>query len=1134
MLSISLAASFVSSSAFAQDALHPQKFERLEGTITMESGGITTRARVQWQAPDGWHVELQPPSNISGPVRTIIAAGEEARSTDAVPENSPQRVRRLPFNLTKAPWRGWSADLGGPANFVLFGTGEKELLNAYKAVPGGPANSKVFKAREDVGRYMVRDWVRTGGAGNEMFYVAYKRPIFDRPAQITLTFDAATKFVTTRRETDERGRLKSESTITYAPGGLPQSVVVRDANNAVTARFTYDLKPREAAFPDGTFALPAPAGQVIEDQELLPIADYQGKDDALAQFNLGVALATHAEDLPAAYAAWGNATRRAPQAVAPPLATFEAALAARDYTRAAQTLDYLEKLRFNAFEIAVRRAGLAMLQRDWDAAQKAFDAAQALQPDNLGVKLTRANLRRTRDDFSGAQTLLLEILATPIVIDTTVTAANALAAITTPNAPEAKVLRDSLPQATINQKLAKALLDLAVTPENKPEDAKNDITADWPNIAIVSLALARERAGQDEGARALWQKLSDSAPQEIALAARRHLMAFHTRRGQASESLKLFNELLQWTTGEKERVDLENAFLRDWDKSGWLGNLKTLLVQRGQSSTAGADDRRLLLIFQQSFGNSDDTASALTAGLLRYSTSAWWNSQLAESKMMAANFTPDGRQKRELQQKLMGEALKAVDAAIAADPAQPYYQVQRSLILTQKFASHKMVIDTHQVEVDRAAAFAALDKLQTAFPGDPDVDMTVALQRLTLTKKEEAQSQPISLLQNAIQAGLPGRDGIDRHATAFPARQMLAIALRQANRPKDAVAQFNIALASARTSSEALGIAVNWLNLLIAQKQPDQTPALMVRLAREPWPFSDAQQLLDNVLNALLRFPQTSQAVVEALKDSDDPHAQIVHVLLREKIAAQLAVLAKVQGTPQQELQADNNSRAAARAWNDALRALEPLVDSPDKAISATVAALLGERSANTGKFEDAAKWLNIAAKNELRDLNLRVAQINALQAAGQIEEAQKARENLPRALPLVYETLKQAALLNYRAKQNTEAARLMTQALNLARTDADIYSNEARTAALLAARFVLAAGDMPRALEMYTTLSAPHRTPFERAAALMDAESQLRRAGKPASDREADRFKDRLNQMGLQADALQSVGAYLQGLEAG
>ncbi|HEY0072740.1 MAG TPA: hypothetical protein VGB77_01470, partial [Abditibacteriaceae bacterium] len=814
----------------AQPALHPQTFERTEGTIALQVNDVATRATVQFEAPDKWRAEITGAAASTQGKTIIVASGAETRSLDAI----SQRVRRLPYNITRQVWRGAGLGFGGPANIVLFGTTEKDLSVAYQASTAAP-NSKVFQARKDVGRFSLRDWVRTGGIGDDMFYVAHKRPVFDRSARVTLLFDATNKHLLTRREQDEQERVINETTFTYDAAGLPKTAVIRDANKAVIATFTYDLKVRGEAFPDGTFTLPAPAGQVIEDEELRPLGEYTGTD-ASSLFNRGVALATHAEDLPGAFAAWEQALNQAPRAIAPALAVFDAALTARDLPRAELMLAILGRSQYDPFDLAMRRASLATAQRQWDAAEKHLEAAQTLQPANLSVKLVRATLRRVRGDFGKAQEWLLEILAAPEVNSSTLNAAQALAAIVT--SEQRATVAGALPQNAVAQKLALALLQL-----QSNSDDKAFALLDWPAPALVTLALAQEAAGRDEAALVIWTKLRDSAPQEVALNARRRLMGLQARRGLVKESLGEFQNLSSWITAEQERLDLEDEFLNAWSKSGTMEALKVVLQQRARSSGATSEDWRLWLAYQQSYG--DAAAVELQSALRRYPNSAWWNSQLAESKIQEMEAVPYGNQRRDLQQLRLNEALRAAEAAVAAEPDQPYYQIQRSLIYTQNYAlTQKGAIVASKASAARNTANEALTKLLAAFPGDPDVEIAVALQRMMLSKTAEAQAEPVQLLQNALRGGQPGRDGANRHITVFPARQMIANALRQAGKTEEAIAQFETALLSARNSGEAGGIAVNLMNLLL-RRQPTALPGFLVRLAHEPWPFTEAQQMMD-------------------------------------------------------------------------------------------------------------------------------------------------------------------------------------------------------------------------------------------------------------------------------------------------
>ena len=95
---------FVSTSR-AQN-LHLRTFERLEGTVSLTARGITTRAALQWQAPDQLRVDIQPNAAALLDAQTIVASGDETRLFSA----STRRIKRLAFNVVKQPWRGWGLE----------------------------------------------------------------------------------------------------------------------------------------------------------------------------------------------------------------------------------------------------------------------------------------------------------------------------------------------------------------------------------------------------------------------------------------------------------------------------------------------------------------------------------------------------------------------------------------------------------------------------------------------------------------------------------------------------------------------------------------------------------------------------------------------------------------------------------------------------------------------------------------------------------------------------------------------------------------------------------------------------------------------------------------------------------------
>jgi tetratricopeptide (TPR) repeat protein len=292
---------------------------------------------------------------------------------------------------------------------------------------------------------------------------------------------------------------------------LPQEATTRDGRGRLIETWQYDLAARSTPFPAETFTLGAAASeQIIEDAELRPIAAYQPGTDADAQFNLGVALLRHTEDIGAALAAWGEAARAKPKAVAPHFAIFDTALRTRDLALADQALTRLTALRgADDAGIRSRRLSLELRRRNWDEAVSIIEAGTRAQPNNLDLKLSGANLARARGDYARARALLMEIIASPALQpQTQATAAEALATVVVgsgASAPEADEFLRSLPRETVWQQLARTHILLLL--ERSADVANVDNLWRWARLRRL-----RRVSVQSEAAIATWQKVIAGAP----------------------------------------------------------------------------------------------------------------------------------------------------------------------------------------------------------------------------------------------------------------------------------------------------------------------------------------------------------------------------------------------------------------------------------------------------------------------------------------------------------------------------------------------------------------------------------------------------------------------------------------------
>ncbi len=697
-------------------------------------------------------------------------------------------------------------------------------------------------ARENSGRRLVPDFVRSGGQRGQAFYAAFKRAVFDRPARIVLRLSAKGALVA-RDDFDEQGRMLTRAVFEADAAGLPVAATVADGAGRIVSRWRYELKPRATPFAADVFELPATAReQIAEDAELRPLAEYEaaasaaGADNSTiadARFNAGTVLARHLEDAAAAFAAWDEAARLKPRAVAPLLAVFETALRVRDLARAETALARLAPLRgTESSQVNEMRASLALRRRDWPAAQAAFDAAQKAQPQNLSFTLSRSTLARLRGDYATARRLLLGILQSGAPQpETQAAAASALAATFSFSDADQKEAGALLPTpgnatpgagAAANptaakpapwQQLARALIGLrlgiagaqpagAQPAGAQPGAAQPGGAALFTDdYAMALLALAQEEAGQTDEAIASWQSVAARAPGTLnvpgtpTVVAREHLMALHAARGQAAPSLKAYRELAAGARSRREQRALQDALLAVWHKALRGEELKRVLEQRALATAASEDDLELQLAWHETYGVPERVTVALRAGATRFPKSAWWQSRLAERLADEAASKPDAERERPTQ-----EAVAAANRAARLDAAQPFYATQAALILTQRAAAMRKATIMIPADVSRAeaAATAALDKLAADWPGDADIAITVATARGRVRVGGDAGT--VEALNAALRAGTPEREAAagDRHATVFFVRQAMALAARDEGRFDEAARQYETLLTGAR------------------------------------------------------------------------------------------------------------------------------------------------------------------------------------------------------------------------------------------------------------------------------------------------------------------------------------------------
>ena len=209
--------------------------------MTQSGDGAPVRARVFFQPPDSLKVEVL--DGAGGVAQTVVASGDTTQTFDA----RIKRVVVLGANVAREWWRDAGIAAGGPLNFAWVG-------------------AKGFVAAPDQGVTRVRDRVLLGNDERRAYYVASKARVRAFPARVELANGMRTDMDDTKNVV-----LRAK----YALDGAKFPLHAEIGAGADTISFVYDLKPRGAAFPDGTFALPdAAQGAIREDATLKAPSSY--------------------------------------------------------------------------------------------------------------------------------------------------------------------------------------------------------------------------------------------------------------------------------------------------------------------------------------------------------------------------------------------------------------------------------------------------------------------------------------------------------------------------------------------------------------------------------------------------------------------------------------------------------------------------------------------------------------------------------------------------------------------------------------------------------------------------------------------------------------------------------------------
>lgn len=1095
--------------------------QQLDGTITVVSDGVTSRAEVKYQAPDRLRIDIAANSIASINAQSVVAVAGATQSQDAV----SKRVQRLPFHVATQWWRITTLAGGSPLNvwFAAFSPAEtaKFYTAAIAATPADKGRTSVeLKARADVERIAVRESVRSGGAGSGKFYAARKRGAFARPARIVLTFDDATKVLWSRSEFDERDRLQTKTEFVWNADGLPVSAITLDFNGRPLATWSFTWKTA-ANFAENLWSLEAP-GQIVEDAILRPLAEYRG-DDASANFHRGVALARQ-EEFASALAAFEAANAAAPQAVAPVMAAFEAAVTMRNFDNAALQLNKLgQQLSPQSPEIISRRIRLAAARRDWKQARAALDEiAKAPNAEaSAALLLQSANLARALGDSSAAATLLAHIVTQPQTPPNV--AAQAALTLSELNA------RSMVTRIDSNVESAKAtslLLDIA----GGKTPAQSTLAAPGTVQSMAAAGIGLERAGQFEAAVGVWNRVGETATEPLWREAQRRLMNLHAQRGDTATSLKAYRALLARLENESDVRELQDALFRTWDKALKRDALRSVLQSRAIATAATDDDMRLWLAWQETYGTDDDIEVTINTSVSRFTggeSRAWWQSRRAEFVADKAASQPPSVNGLAARARYFRDALSAVSAAQESDPTRSYYAVQRALILSRRATLPVPVSDVASRVNDRTAALDALNALERAWPNDPDVQIAIAVQQLALSPGEaDAVVRRLQSALEASQSTLNGAGGALGHAGSFTARQLLASTLRRAGKIEAARAEYEKLWAAAGAPSEQLGIALNWLNLLDSQSDAAGATVLAARLVREPRAFSATQDLMSEWANSLLQRKKLAPLVTIALRSGTDAASRLAGAYLDFGAWRLAGRRAAAENAP---VATEAALRDATQNWTQSKIALGEVAASTDPVLATQAITLLAQDALARGDKAGAIKLFTAAVALEPTELNLRIAFARALLDEGQRDEALAVRDQMLAAWNHDTQTLRWAAWISLRATQAAPASQLTRRAVDRATSDAEIGATPWQEATILLARALLAQGETTAAGEQYLKLSGEPWTIIDRAAALLDWQARATDANRPEI---AEQAASRLRTLKLSAADLQQAQALQRSFE--
>ena len=1073
-------------------ALPAPEAKNASATIDALIDGVSSRATVQFSAPDTLRFDVEADEVSGSPARSGQAQGAQTIAVEG------KRARRASFNGLSQWFRVSNEPLMQALGPWLSPTRELEGFYTLSASRAGEAT--IIEARaSDKGKYLRRDQVRSGGSGAQRFYAARAVTAWNRPARIRLRIENSR--VVRREDFAEGASTRPLQTWSWRyENGRPTLIEARDAIGALRAQWKLSFENRENA-PAPKAALEVPPEAILE-------GDAPTGDQAAEQFAIGVR-AARSESYAQAVAALSRANELKPRAVAVPLALFEIALTTRNNALAQAALLKIGALEGeNSPRAVVSRARLALQNVGANGAEAtpALDAlAQVLgESPNAALRLQAADLLKLGARRDQAASLLLPLLDEKVPASI---AASALARLADWFSPLEQAQRANFAAKIVGA----STWDRAARAVLQREDTSALQATGSPELEFV-LARQAALAGRDDEAKTRWKNVALGAKANVsealwlrALLSRAQLAA---RQDDAASALVAHRAAWPLLRGESARESWLNALLSSWVKAGRTKALRTALRESslrplsratteaglGSLDEAEADARLLVAAEEAEGGDATSTSQAQAARWkgVGGARAAWWQGHLAE--ILAGTAAQAAREagtasKRE---RLYDEAARAVEAAITLEPGQPFYHEQKLLLAARRLAAQSVVTDAATGVRDRERAEAAVESLRTLFPNDPDALIASGLALLTM--KQERQAAP--LLRTALrQLNAPpvageeaASDGVGERVARVTARASLAASGRKAGDVAGAMRDYAVLFEGSRSPVEQGAFAANWLNAFFEARDAAGGADTLARVARTGWKPSQTQQVLAQVLASVSVRPAWRQAIRQSLEEVlRDPttgasalaegSALIAAYLDFSALnSARRAALATPKPAPPAvaptapnapapdastatapgvgdalaNAQAQPALDAAIAIWKADVARLTKLTSSSEPGVAAQALSLLAQDALLRGQDAEAARFFERALERVPSDEGLALSLSGTLQTrngAKLAEEDQarivQARDALLARSPLDANLLQQAAQMSLHAGRASDATTLRDRARALAFFDDSVSAGD-------------------------------------------------------------------------------------------